>query len=103
MQKILLLTAISLGAIITYVDTRPNWDDTGITATTIFFSCSLFGAIRPQRAWLWAISVGLWIPVVGIVIDHNYATLLALVIAFGGVYTGVTIRKIITPFSDKRV
>ena len=32
MQKLLVIVALALGLIIAYVDSRPTWDDAGITA-----------------------------------------------------------------------
>ncbi len=94
MQKLLLLAAVSIGAIITFIDTRPGWDDTGISAVTIFLSCSLISAISPDRPWVWALAVGLWIPIIGIFVNHNNGSVLALVIAFAGAYIGMAARKI---------
>ena len=36
MPKVLLPIAIGLGLLIAYVDSRPNWDDTGLTALALF-------------------------------------------------------------------
>ena len=72
MHKVLLALALGLGGLITYVDTRPNWDDTGVTAMAIFLSCGLLGAVGPRRPWLWALAVGIWIPVLGIAVTGNY-------------------------------
>jgi hypothetical protein len=41
MQKILLAIAVITGLFITYVDSLPNWDDTGITAGAIPLTCGL--------------------------------------------------------------
>ena len=62
MQKILIAFSIAIGVLIAYVDSRPNWDDTGITAVAIFAACFLFAAFDPVRPWLWALCVGVWIP-----------------------------------------
>ena len=39
MQKGLLMAAVALGGLVTYGDTRPTWDDTGVTAA-VFLTCS---------------------------------------------------------------
>jgi len=59
---VLLVVALGLGFFITWVDSRPNWDDTGVTALAIFLCCCLLGAIESSRPWLWALAVGMWIP-----------------------------------------
>lgn len=95
MQKLLLAVALSLGAVITYVDSRPTWDDTGVTATAILVACGVLGALGPKRPWLWALGVGLWIPLLGIARAQNYATLLALLVAFVGAYAGMATRRLV--------
>jgi hypothetical protein len=52
----------------------------------------VFGFIGPNRPWLWALSLGCWIPLLGITLQQNYATLLALLVAFAGAYGGMLIR-----------
>lgn len=95
MQKTLFALGLGLGGLITYVDTRPNWDDTGVSALVIFLSCGLLGVTSPARPWLWALAVGSWIPVLGITLKHNFGSLLALLIAFAGAYAGVAFRKLL--------
>jgi len=92
MQKVLLAAAIVLGGLITYVDTRPTWDDTGITAAALLVISSVLGFLGPDRPWLWALALGIWIPIVGVVRTQNYWTIVALVLAFLGAYTGVAVR-----------
>jgi hypothetical protein len=91
---ICLVTALSLGLLITWVDARPHWDDTGITAGAVLIVTGLLGLVAPERPWLWALAVGIWIPLFGIISHANYGSLLALIIAFVGAYAGALIRKI---------
>ncbi len=65
MQKAVLAIALAVGGLIGYIDSRPNWDDTGVTAAAIFVVCGTLGAAGPSRPWLWALAVGMWIPVLG--------------------------------------
>ncbi len=92
MQKILLAIATSFGLFITYVDSQPTWDDTGITAGTILLLCGLIALIGYQRPWLLALVVGAWIPLYGLFFTHNFASILALIIAFAGAYAGWAFR-----------
>jgi hypothetical protein len=95
MQKmILLVVAFALGILVTYVDSRPNWDDTGVTAAAILLICGILGAAGPRQPWLWALAVGLWIPILGIVRTQNYGSLLALAVAFVGAYAGMALRRL---------
>src|SRR4051812_4687091 len=87
--RVLFLAALILGALIGWVDSRPNWDDTGITVGVLLLVSAGFGAVHPRFAWLWALALGAWIPIFGIVMAHNFGTLLALGIALIGAYLGV--------------
>jgi hypothetical protein len=93
MPKNLLPAALGLGLLIAYVDSRPNWDDTGITALALFAGCALWGFLGPNRPWLWALAIGLWVPAFGIASAGNYGSLLALLVAFAGAYAGMAVRK----------
>jgi len=92
-QKILLPIALLIGLLIAYVDSRPNWDDAGITALALLVSAGVFGLLSPDRPWMWALAVGLWIPLYGIASTRNFGSLLALVFAFVGAYAGMAIRR----------
>jgi hypothetical protein len=93
---ILLLVAMLAGATITYIDSRPNWDDTGVTAGAILLTCGILALLSPSRWWVWAFAVGSWIPLFGIVRTHNYGAVLALVVAFLGALSGVGIRHLLS-------
>lgn len=97
MQRTLLAVAIALGIFIGYVDSRPTWDDTGVTAGVVLISTAVLGALAPQRPWVWALCIGLWIPIFGILGSSNYGSLLALAIAFVGAYGGMLLRRTFVP------
>ncbi|MCB9421779.1 MAG: hypothetical protein H6667_18405 [Ardenticatenaceae bacterium] len=100
MQKLLLTVAAVLGLLVTYVDSRPTWDDTGITAVAILFVCGLVAFISYKRPWLFALAVGAWIPLYGILFTHNYGSILTLIIAFIGAYGGWVFRLGINKMMD---
>ena len=97
MQRILIAISLTLGIAIGYVDSRPTWDDTGVTAGVLIIATAILGALAPERPWLWALCVGLWIPVFGIANGANYGSLLALALAFVGAYGGMLLRRAMTP------
>ena len=91
---ICLVSALILGLLIAWVDSRPTWDDTGISVGALLIVTVLLGLVAPERPWLWALAVGIWIPLFGIIAHANYGLLLVLIIAFAGAYAGALIRKI---------
>lgn len=99
MQKILLALAVVAGLFIAYVDSRPTWDDTGITAGAIVLSAGLLTLLGYRRPWLIALAVGLWLPIYEIYKSHNYSLpslilfpLVILLIASIGAYGGWLVR-----------
>ena len=90
------LSASLIGLLIAFVDSRPAWDDTGITVGALLLVSAIFGALRPRYAWAGALAVGAWIPLLGVVLRHNYGSVLALAFAFGGAYCGAFMHTVLT-------
>lgn len=90
---LLLISAVACGLFIGWVDTRPTWDDAGITAAAILLVTGVLGAAMPSRAWVWALTVGGLVLLLDIVLAGSYGAGLALVIAFMGAYVGALIRR----------
>jgi hypothetical protein len=90
---LLLVVGLALGFLIAWVDSRPNWDDTGITAGALFAGAALLGALQPAGAWRWALAVGFWIPARGIALHGNYGLLLVLLFPLAGAYAGALARR----------
>ncbi|HOT96303.1 MAG TPA: hypothetical protein PLG50_00935 [bacterium] len=91
MQKILLGIAFALGGIITYVATRPE-AHFAVIAIALFILAFFFGFIQPKYPWLFALVLGIWIPLFGLFRLQNLWTILALVVAFAGTYSGAALR-----------
>jgi len=96
LRKWLIVVAILIGWGITWLDSSLNRDATSITALLIVISTGLLGFFSPTRPWLWALAIGIWIPLVGVFIQHNFGGVLALVVAFIGAYMGYALRIIHT-------
>lgn len=97
LQLLVLLCGVGLGVAIGFIDSRPSWDDTGVTAGALLLVTLLLGAVAPQRPWATALAVGIWIPLFGIVGRGNYGSLLALAFAFVGAYAGALLRRATLP------
>ncbi len=90
---ILFLLAFALGIVIGWVDTRPTWDDTGITVGALAIVSAGFGLLMPKRAWAWGVAVGTGTPLLNIVLHGGFAALVALPVSFLGSYAGALVRK----------
>lgn len=99
MKKILyvwLILAIATGLAIAWIDSRPNWDDTGITVFMILFSAMLFGFLASEKPWLIALAVSIWVPLFENMSASNYGALFAFVPGFIGAYVGYYIKYLIS-------
>jgi hypothetical protein len=97
LERLVLFGAVAVGLALGYVDSRPSWDDTGVTAGALILAALLLGALAPRRPWAVALAVGSWIPLFGIVGSRNYGSLLALAVAFAGASAGSLLRRVILP------
>jgi hypothetical protein len=84
-----------LGILAAWIDSRPNWDDTGISVVLILAIAALCGFMAGQKPWLLALASGIWIPLAGIAFTQNFGSLLALIPAFLGAYAGFLARKVL--------
>jgi hypothetical protein len=88
-----------IGILIGWVDTRPTWDDAGVTAAAILSVAAILGAAAPQRAWVWALAVGGSTVLLNVALRNSFGSVVALVFAFVGAFAGAFVRKAIS--SDK--
>jgi hypothetical protein len=99
MRNLLILIAIIIGHIFAYIDSRPNWDDTGVLAVSIATVCAILAYLYPRRPWIWALAVGVWIPIHTLIHNGNFGSLLALAFAAAGAYLGAWLRNSFAPAS----
>jgi hypothetical protein len=93
-QKILLIGSLVVGLLIAYIDSRPTWDDTGITVLALLAGGGIIGLLVQKHPWLFALAFGLWIPLAGIIFKHDLSMLIVLVFPFVGVYAGWALRRL---------
>jgi hypothetical protein len=99
----LLAPAMIAGLSIAWMDSRPHWDDAGITAGALVLSAALLGLGGPKRPWLLALAIGMWIPlhlIAGQVRSHTVTAgsasyLLILAFPMVGAYAGALVRRMI--------
>ncbi len=88
--------SLFFGLGIAWIDSRPTWDDTGITVFMVLISAFACGFIASRKPWLIAVLVSIWIPLAGLVLAQNAGGILALAPAFVGAYAGFWFKQIIT-------
>ena len=90
---IYLVLSIAAGILIAWNDSRPKWDDTGITASLIVLTAALFGYLYSSRPWVWALAVGMWIPVHAIVANGDFKMTLVALFGLVGSYLGAAVKN----------
>jgi hypothetical protein len=60
--RLMIAAAVALGLAIAYLDSRPGWDDAGVTAFALLLFAGAFGVIVLYRPWVWTLAIGIWIP-----------------------------------------
>jgi hypothetical protein len=89
------LVAFLVGLGIAWNDSRPTWDDTGITAGLLVMAAAVFGVIDPSRWWLWALVVGVGTPLLEIGGESGSASLAAFVFSGVGAAGGAGVRRLL--------
>jgi hypothetical protein len=82
--------ALGAGVAIAWIDTRPHWDDTGLSAGLLFLAAAGAAALRAP-AWLAALLVAA--PPVIAEIRGGSGVLLAIPIALLGALAGLVLRR----------
>jgi hypothetical protein len=92
-RRALIGAAIALiaGLAIAWVDTRPNWDDTGITAGLLLISAAAAGQVGAPWWLAGALAVA---PLLIAELGGNKGVLLAVPIAFVGAFAGAFLHRL---------
>jgi hypothetical protein len=83
---LLALVAAAIGLTLGYLDSRPSWDDTGITATLLVLTSAIVAGLSGHRPWLWALLIGIWIPLLEVSSAAGLASLSALAVSSLGAF-----------------
>ena len=87
-----LVLCILISAFLGWVDSRPHWNDTGITVCAVFLSAFLFGVFGQGRPWLYALILGSGVFLFNAILHHVYSPAVAFAFSFAGAYTGFFIK-----------
>ena len=87
-----LASALSLcgGLGIAWLDTRPRWDDAGVTASAITMAAAVGSFVRIPP-WLAAVLVAG--PIVAVELSRSVGVLIAVPLALAGAYGGAFVRR----------
>ena len=96
-NKMIIFVLLSLvaGISIGWIDTQPGWDDTGITIGLIFISSFILGLAAQKGGWLFGAVIGLCITLMNFFTSGKLDSAISILIAFAGVYGGVTLKYLI--------
>ena len=94
---VLALAAAAIGLILGYLDSRPSWDDTGITAALLLLTSALVAGLSARRPWLWALLIGIWIPLFEVRGAAGLASLAALALSALGAFGAYLMARVSGP------
>jgi hypothetical protein len=86
--RMALTIAAVAGLVIGFIDSRPGWDDTAITAVLLAFAAGLVTTLDPRRWLLWTAIVGGPIVLLEVPSTGSPAPIAALVFAGVGAVAG---------------
>jgi hypothetical protein len=100
-----IVVAVGAGLAIAYFDSRPGYDDTGVTAAGLAIAALVAvlieGSGRVVRVAALAVLVGIWVPIFEIAPGGTFGPLLALLFASVGAFVGwVIVRGLTRPSPD---
>ena len=81
---LLAVASTGLGLVVGYLDSRPTWDDTGITVALLLLTAAMAAGLSGRRPWLWALLIGVWVPILEIRGAGGLASLSALAVSAVG-------------------
>jgi hypothetical protein len=103
-RKFLFLFILSIvaGSAIGWIDSRPTWDDTGVTVGLIIVPTAIMGGLMPEHAWLWGLVTGGIVSAMNIILGANYGSLMAVAFAISGAYLGLLFTRITRYVNEKQ-
>lgn len=101
-----IVVAVVAGLALAFMDSRPGYDDTGVTAAGLaiaaLISVLIDGSGKLLRVAALAVLVGIWIPILEIAAPGTYGSLLAFVFSGVGAFVGwVIVRGLARPPAER--
>jgi hypothetical protein len=87
--------ALLIGAGIGYVDSRPAWDDAGITAGMVFLTAAVLAGVRPRTFWVSGLAAGLPVFVMNAILHSNFGSGLAVGVGLIGSVVGLLVGRVL--------
>jgi hypothetical protein len=97
----LLPLAALAGIAVAAIDSRPGWDDSGVTAALLAGAAFVVAAAAGRRPWLWALVVGAWTPAVEIPASGQLVSAVALLFAAIGALAGWGLTRLARRAEDE--
>ncbi len=95
-DELLLATIAAVtGLGIAWLDSRPGNDATGVTVVLLLSAAFAVAAASGRRPWLWAILVGIWVPLFELGGSSGPASLAALVVSIIGAAAGYVLARFV--------
>lgn len=93
--------AVAFGFIVAGLDSRPGWDDSGVTAGLLVVGAALAAALDGRRPWLWTLLVGAPLAIIEVPATGSAASLVGLLFAGVGATLGLLVRRAIAAGSER--
>jgi hypothetical protein len=92
---LLAATGLALGLVIAAIDSRPTWDDTGVTVGLLVVAAAAVAFVDRRRPWLWAVLVGAPLAMIEVPTTGSLAPLAGLAFAAVGAAVGWLLTRAI--------
>jgi hypothetical protein len=93
--------AVAFGFLVASIDSRPGWDDSGVTAGLLVAGAALAAGVDGRRPWLWTLLVGAPLAIIEVPATGSAASLVGLVFAGIGASFGLLVRRAIASGSEE--